>query len=170
MKKIILAVLAIGLGSSVLAGYNSEANLKDVDFCLLSSYTSDFDSASNINNTAFGLKIAAEIEKKFTLYRIFYRNEGKCQGSYYSLEMTAIGTKPSPNTGVFAYAIQFQVTGISLPNMGSLIFYETPLVIGYISKDNAALESTLVRSLSDELDGLALDYIKQNPGRAVVQY
>ena len=164
MKKIILAVLAIGLGSSAFAAYASEQNLKGARLCLLDSYETDFDSSANIDNTAFGLKMAAEIEKKLTLYRIPYQKFLNCTGDYYLLEMTAFSTNTSPSSGSFAYAIQFQATGYSFPKYpGGLVFYDTTISVGLISKDIKDLQNILIRNLSNKLDDFALAYIKQNP-------
>ena len=164
MKKIILAVLAIGLGSSVLAGRQS-SNLKGETICLASSgyISSDFDKTISIDNSMFENFLRERFKTRFTLYRIPFEEYPKCSNESLTLYFGIASTAPVP-TGWFAYYLELDLTDFSKPDVlpGKYIDVYTTYAYGVASKDNAQLTDVMQRRASDFLDEFALDYISAN--------
>ena len=164
MKKIILAILAIGLGSSVLAS-PEPSNLKGKTICLSSSgyISSDFDKTISIDNSMFENFLRERLKTRFTLYRIPFEEYPKCSNKSLKLYFDIASTPPVP-AGWFAYHLQLDLTDYSKPGVLPVNYIDvyTTYAYGVASKDNAQLTDVMQRRASDFLDEFALDYISAN--------
>ena len=164
MKKIILAILAIGLGSSVLAGPDP-SNLKGKTICF-SSYGyifSEFDKTISIDNSMFENFLRERFKTRFTLYRIPFEEYPKCSNESLRLFFYIASTAPV-SAGWFAYHLELDLTDFSKLDVlpGRFIDVYTNYTYGVINKDNAQLTDAMQRRASDFLDEFALDYISAN--------
>ena len=164
MKKIILAILAIGLGSSVLAIPESR-NLKGKTICLSSSGNifSEFDKTISIDNSMFVNFLRERFKTRLTLYRIPFEEYPKCSNESLTLYFEITSTAPVP-TGWFAYYLQLALIDFSKPDVlpTRYIYVYNNHAYGVVSKDNDQLTDAMQRNASDFLDKFALDYISAN--------
>ena len=164
MKKIILAILAIGLSSSVLAGRQS-SNLKGKTICLASSgyISSIFDNAISIDNSIFENFLQERFKTRFTLYRIPFEEYPKCSYESLRLYFNIVSTPPLP-AGWFAHHLELVLTDFSKPDVLRIGYIDvyTNYTYGVINKDNSQLTDAMQRKASDFLDEFALDYIRAN--------
>jgi len=163
MKKIILAVLAIGLGSSVLAS-REPSNLKGKTICLSSFYISSyFDKAISIDNSMFNNFLQERSKTRFTLYRIPFEEHPKCSYESLRLSFDATSTAPVP-AGWFAYHLEIALIDFSKRDVlpGKYIDVYNMYTYGVVNKDYPQLTDAMQRNASDFLDEFALDYINAN--------
>ena len=147
----------------------SEENLKGAKFCLYNDRPSrntplktGFDKSVGIDNEALGMRISGEIVKKLTLYRIPFQKLPDCLNYDDFVAVIAYGGN-TLKSGLFVYSIRITVSNLDTAKYPGLVdIFSTSERIGFGDVNDVNISDTIFRKVSDEIDELALEYIRQN--------